>query len=52
MEETRNIPVIAVFATATPNSIETAIQNGFECYITKPLKAMRLRESVIKSSGL
>jgi protein-histidine pros-kinase len=35
--ETRDIPVLAVSADATPVNIQAALEAGFRHYLTKPL---------------
>ncbi len=37
-EETKNIPVIAVSANAMESDIQKALQEGFDAYITKPIR--------------
>ena len=37
-EETRNIPVIAISANAMESDIQKALREGFDAYITKPIR--------------
>ncbi len=37
MEETKNIPVIAITAAAIPKDVEAGVKAGFRDYITKPI---------------
>ena len=45
LEETKDIPVIALSANATPKDIEKGVEAGFKRYLTKPIKV----EEVVKS---
>lgn len=47
-QETHAIPVIAISADATPQAIETAMNCGFEAYITKPINVKELQGTVSK----
>ncbi len=37
-EETKDIPVIAISANAMESDIQRALQEGFDAYITKPIR--------------
>ena len=45
LEETKDIPVIALSANATPKDIEKGVEAGFKRYLTKPIEV----EEVVKS---
>jgi PAS domain S-box-containing protein len=45
-EHTRNIPVIAVSASAHPAEIEKGLRAGFRHYLTKPLNVVEFKNTV------
>ncbi len=49
MDETRNIPVIAVSANAMESDIKAALKEGFESYLTKPIQIEPFLEVINKT---
>lgn len=45
-EETKNIPVIALSANATPKDIEKGVEAGFLKYLTKPVKVEEVATAI------
>ena len=43
---TAQIPVIAISANAVPRDIAKAMEAGFECYLTKPIKVNQFMEAL------
>ncbi len=48
LRETEQIPVVAISADATPQAIQSAMDCGFEAYITKPIKVKEVQRTVTK----
>ena len=46
MQETRDIPVIAISANAMPHNIESATAAGFEGFITKPVNVRIVQQTI------
>jgi PAS domain S-box-containing protein len=46
MPETKDIPVIAMSADATPFAIKEAMNYGFEAYVTKPIKVKEIHQTI------
>ncbi|MBT4590002.1 MAG: response regulator [Rhodospirillaceae bacterium] len=46
IEETKDIPVIAISAAAMPKDIERGKEAGFKKYITKPIKVPEILEAI------
>lgn len=46
---TRQVPVIAVSASAMPDDIRAGLEAGFADYLTKPLEIGRLHEAVMRA---
>jgi len=45
-QTTRDIPVIAISADAMPDDVRHALDQGFNAYLTKPLKLQQLEDLV------
>ncbi|MAG37728.1 MAG: hypothetical protein CL878_15945 [Dehalococcoidia bacterium] len=46
LEETRDIPTIAVSANAMPRDVERGLAAGFQRYLTKPIKVPEFRAAL------
>lgn len=49
MDETKDIPIIAVSANAIPREIKAALEAGFDAYITKPINLVDVIEHIKKA---
>lgn len=48
IQETRDIPVVAISANAMPHNIESASAAGFEAFITKPVNVGVIQQTISK----
>ena len=51
-EDKRNIPIIALTASATPEEVENAIQSGMNRHLGKPFKSHELAKVIAETLGL
>lgn len=49
IDETKDIPIIAVSANAIPRDIKAALEAGFDAYITKPINLVDVIEHIKKA---
>lgn len=46
LDETRDIPVLALSAAATKNDVEKGLRAGFQRYLTKPVQVLELTNAI------
>ena len=51
LDETRDIPVLALSAAATKHNIEKGMKAGFRNYLTKPMQVLEVTDAIKKALG-